>query len=327
MNEKILVIDHERDILKSLETLLTREGFQVRGTSGGEEAISVLASESFDLVIMDIRIPKVEGVELMKRIKHFDEEIEVIVLTGAVSVDNAIKALRYDGAVDFLIKPLDNMDKLIISVRQALRKRMLNKEKKARENKLEQYYLEVESRTREFTHEISKVNEEMKTSLMTGGQYRIPKKDLDSFIQKGGIHPLANHQPLRNKVLIVDDEPLIRQLLTDILSIHDYEKEVASDGFEAGTKIMKFKPDLIILDLIMPGLDGFEVCRRIREDPDTSHIKILAITGFDTKEHRKRIMEAGADGYLAKPVAKDMLLQNVAILLDRGEKFSKKISA
>ncbi|MBL7205913.1 MAG: response regulator, partial [Desulfobacteraceae bacterium] len=69
-------------------------------------------------------------------------------------------------------------------------------------------------------------------------------------------------------------------------------------------------------DLIMPGMDGFEVCRRIKENSN-SPIKILAITGYDTQENRDRIMEAGADGYMAKPVMRDALLRHVEDLLNR----------
>ena len=111
-------------------------------------------------------------------------------------------------------------------------------------------------------------------------------------------------------------------MFTTMLSAHQYETEVASSGFEAGAKVMKFKPGLIILDLIMPEMSGFEVCRLIKKDPDTSHIKILTITGYDTEENRDRIMEAGADGYLAKPVVMDTLLQHVENLLNNKKYFT-----
>jgi CheY-like chemotaxis protein len=92
---------------------------------------------------------------------------------------------------------------------------------------------------------------------------------------------------------------------------------------EAGVKAMEFKPGLVILDLIMPGMDGFEVCRRIKENSGTSHIKILAITGYDTDENRERIIEAGADGYLAKPLERGILLQQIEGLLNRRGNMSK----
>ena len=115
--------------------------------------------------------------------------------------------------------------------------------------------------------------------------------------------------------MIVDDDPLILDLLTKILSAQKYETEVASSGLEAGAKVVKFEPGLIILNLIMPGMSGFEVCRQIKENPDTSHIKILAITGYDSKENREKIMKAGADDYMAKPLMRDILLRHVEGLL------------
>ena len=268
MNEKILIIDREPDIRKALETLLRKEGYQVWNVSMGEEAIDTLKSDTFDLVIMDINMPGTNGLQLMRNIKELKKAIEVIVLTGLNSINNAVQALRAEGAFDFLIKPLENYDQLLISVKQALEKRRLNIEKNA-------------------------------------------------FVRKTG-----HHQPAGKKILIVDDDPQIQELISEMLSAHQYETEVASSGFEAGAKVMKFKPCLIILDLIMPEISGFKVCRSIKEDPDTSHIKILAITGYDTKENRDRIMEAGADGYLAKPVVMDTLLQQIEDLLNNNKYFT-----
>jgi DNA-binding NtrC family response regulator len=127
MNEKILIIDHEPDILRALEAILTKEGYQVRSASGREEAVSVSKSEAFDLVIMDIRMPGMDGLEFMRQIKKSGDDIEVIVLTGSVSIENAVKALRDDGAFDFLTKPLENVGQLINSVKEALQKHRLHK--------------------------------------------------------------------------------------------------------------------------------------------------------------------------------------------------------
>lgn len=129
MNEKILIIDHEPDIRKDLETILAKKGYQVMAASGSEAAISVLKSEPLDLVIMDIRMPGMDGLEFMREVKKLGDDIEVIVLTGSVSVENAVKALRDDGAFDFLTKPLKNVDQLINSVKEALQKQRLHKKK------------------------------------------------------------------------------------------------------------------------------------------------------------------------------------------------------
>ena len=157
---------------------------------------------------------------------------------------------------------------------------------------------------------------DLKASQTPGGHFRILRKDLDAFIVERGMYPLANNLSSGKKILIVDDDPQIRDVLTQILSANDYETETASSGFSAGAKVATFKPGLIILDLLMPQMSGFEVCRLIKEDPQTSHIKILIITGYDTEENREKIIKAGADDYMAKPLTKDALLVHVAGLLN-----------
>jgi DNA-binding response OmpR family regulator len=144
------------------------------------------------------------------------------------------------------------------------------------------------------------------------------------FIQmrpfKKGMFPMASNRSSKKRILIVDDDPHIQGLLVKMLTAHEYATEVASDGFEAGIKIMKFRPGLVILDLFMPGMDGFQVCKQMKENPDTSHVKILILTGYDTKENRDRTIQAGADGYLAKPAEKDTLIRHVEDLLGLREK-------
>jgi excisionase family DNA binding protein len=161
---------------------------------------------------------------------------------------------------------------------------------------------------------------DLKASMTPGGQYRIHKADLEAFMHRNKMHPMARYKPINKKILIVDDEPNIQKTLTWMLSYNGLQTEVAGDGFEAGIKVMSFKPGLIILDLFMPGIDGFEVCRRIKEDKVTSHIKVLAITGYDSPENRDRIMALGADGYMAKPLERKTLLQNVYALLNNRER-------
>lgn len=131
VNEKILIIDREADIRKNLETLLRKNGYLVRSASRADEAIEALKSTSFDLVIMDIRIPDMNGLQLMKQIKDIDDDLEVIVLTGATSPKDIINVLRGSrGAIDFLSKPLDNLDQLTVSIERALVEQKLKREKR-----------------------------------------------------------------------------------------------------------------------------------------------------------------------------------------------------
>ena len=92
MKEKILIVDDEPDILKTLESILRGEEFRVKSAHDGREAISVFKSESFDLVITDMKMPGMKGTEVVREIKQLDEDMEVIILTGFASIDSAIKA-------------------------------------------------------------------------------------------------------------------------------------------------------------------------------------------------------------------------------------------
>ncbi|MBT3258296.1 MAG: response regulator [Deltaproteobacteria bacterium] len=156
---------------------------------------------------------------------------------------------------------------------------------------------------------------ELKASLTPGGHYRILKKDLEAFARQKGMYPLANYKPPGKRILIVDDDPAIREIIEKTLSAYQYETETAAEGFEAGVKVPTFQPNLIILDIHMSGKDGFEVCRQIKQNPATAHIKILIITGYDSEENQNRTISEGADGYLAKPFEKDTLLRHVKNLL------------
>ena len=155
----------------------------------------------------------------------------------------------------------------------------------------------------------------MKVSVTPGNHHRILKEDLESFLIDNGMYPLAYKNFPRNSILIVDDDPAVRKVLSKSFFNLKYRTEVAEDGFEAGIKLMQFKPDLIILDLMMPEMDGFEVCRKIKTDPAISHIKILVLTGYGTEENRERVIKAGADDFLVKPVEIDVLVRHIGELL------------
>ncbi len=151
-NPKVLIIDDEPDILKTLETILTREEFEVKAAHDCREAIAVFTSESFDLVITDIKMPGMDGTEVLREIKQLDEDMEVIILTGFASIESAVKTLRDDGAFDYLTKPLENIDELIHAVNRALEKRRLRLDNKKKTEELakanEELRIEIEERKR-----------------------------------------------------------------------------------------------------------------------------------------------------------------------------------
>src|SRR5512140_519035 len=117
------------------------------------------------------------------------------------------------------------------------------------------------------------------------------------------------------KILVVDDNPLNVKMLADILAFNHYQVVKASGGREALAQLQAEKPDLVLLDVMMPDLDGYSVCTAIRANPDTAMLPVVMVTALDPREERVKGVEAGADDFLSKPVNQQELLARVRSLL------------
>jgi CheY-like chemotaxis protein len=119
-------------------------------------------------------------------------------------------------------------------------------------------------------------------------------------------------------VLIVDDYDEGREICAEYLSYHGYQVATAEDGEEALAKARQLRPALILLDLALPKVDGWEVARRLRADEDTSHLVILALTAHALDELGRRALAMGCDGLVTKPVIPRELERRVREALDRA---------
>ena len=135
-----------------------------------------------------------------------------------------------------------------------------------------------------------------------GGHYRVTEEEFDRFRLSRRI-PAASAAPEElPKVLIIDDDPVTLAALADAFTwVGRYKVEVAQDGYEGLIRVGSFRPDVLVLDLRMPGLNGFQVCRRIKADPVTRPIRILAVSGYAQGDTTVRAFEAGADAFFEKP--------------------------
>ncbi len=161
MNERILIVDDERDILKFLSIVLEREGFQVKIATGGEKAMDIFRRQPCEVVISDIRMPGMDGMELMKCLKAMDEDVEVIILTGFVTLDNAITSLKDGAASDYLIKPLESIDDLLVSINRALEKRKFHIKNRTIFNELKKAKAELEHKVAQRVRDLKRVNGEL----------------------------------------------------------------------------------------------------------------------------------------------------------------------
>ena len=154
---------------------------------------------------------------------------------------------------------------------------------------------------------------QLKAGKTPGGHRRVAKEDLIAFLRRQKLPVPPELSPPPPRVLAVDDEESVTAWLTEeIKAAHpDFEILEANDGYSAGEIVALSKPDVVILDLRMPGIDGFEVCRRIKSREETKDISIIAITAHPSDEAQRRILEAGATAYLAKPLDIEALLAEV----------------
>jgi two-component system phosphate regulon response regulator PhoB len=120
----------------------------------------------------------------------------------------------------------------------------------------------------------------------------------------------------KRRVLLADDEPGLRRLIGTTLGTQDFDVLYAVDGEEALRMARQHHPELILLDVNMPKLDGFQVCKSLKSDPETSNIKVVMITARGTDVDRARGREVGADDYFIKPFSPIQLLNKVYALLE-----------
>jgi excisionase family DNA binding protein len=155
---------------------------------------------------------------------------------------------------------------------------------------------------------------QLKAATTAGGHHRILPSDLQSFMEKKKM-PVRFRGRNKKRILIVDDDDSIRKFFSRILDREDMELAYAADGFDAGLKTVQFEPDLVILDLFMPEMNGFAVCQKIKENNDTANIKIIAISGYDTKENVERIFQCGANDFCPKPLNKQTIIKAIDNLI------------
>ena len=150
----------------------------------------------------------------------------------------------------------------------------------------------------------------LRAETTDGGHRRYPVSEVLRLAKKKGIE-LELPDDLSLRVLIVDDDDQFSQFIKEYLQeIPEVSAiAIANSGYLAGSLIPRFKPDVVLLDLKMPGLDGFEVCRLIKADVQTRFIRVIAMSGYCTNENRREIIEAGAEDCLSKPFPAVMLKQ------------------
>ena len=120
---------------------------------------------------------------------------------------------------------------------------------------------------------------------------------------------------VKQTVLVVDDDPLILRVVSTVLDLEEFEVVTARSADEALQYLATARPHVVVSDVMMPDIDGFELCERIRQDPDHAKVPIILLTARDSDEDRRRGVDAGGDAYLTKPFSPLELIDEIDRLL------------
>ena len=160
-------------------------------------------------------------------------------------------------------------------------------------------------------------NGTLKGFRVPGSRFRrIPREQLYQFMKENGI-PTDALESGKRKVLIVDDDEELVELLVDVFARDArFEIRTANNGFDAGMFVKEFRPDIVILDVMLPDINGKEVCQRVRSDSSLESVQIICISGMVEQDKIADLKAAGANDFMQKPFAVDRLLDRACDLLE-----------
>lgn len=160
-------------------------------------------------------------------------------------------------------------------------------------------------------------NGTLKGFRVPGSRFRrIPREQLYAFMKDNGI-PTDALESGKRRVLIVDDDEELVELLSDVFAKDGrFDIRTANNGFDAGMLVREFRPDLVVLDVMLPDINGKEVCQRVRSDERLESVKIICISGMVEQDKIAELREAGANDFMHKPFNVDRLLDRACDLLE-----------
>ena len=283
---KVLLVDDEEAYVKTLAERMEMRDVGSRVALSGEEALDMLEHEPPDVMVLDLRMPGIDGMEVLERVKKSHPQIEVIILTGHGSEKEEKEARRL-GAFEYLQKPADT-SQLLKTVRSAWAKSL-----KATVEFLKESQEEFDKSMAAAAFAEAGAPEIARETMEKSSppQHEAAPKTVDDETEVA---------PSTLRVLFVDDEEDFVRTMAERMEMRDVGSDVALDGEQALQMLQEEVPDVMVLDLRMPGIDGMEVLRRVKKQYPTMEVIIMTGHGSDRDEAEARRL--GAFDYLRKPV-------------------------
>lgn len=301
---KILLIEDEPDQSKIIKLRLESRGYQVITAYKAEEGMKLALEEKPDLILMDMILPGMHGLEATIELKRMPEtkEIPIIALT-AMSMPDFQHACYQDGVCAFIKKPYEPED-LFDEIGKNL-------------NKKPKEFVETESLEKEpggISSHTDIENQEMNREIVKNEEKQREAKSSEE--RMGDTKERGKTTEIPKKILIVDDDPDLIKMIGMRLLTWGYEVVVASDAFSATKRAHQVKPDLVLLDMMLPGGGGEGVFENLRKSMNTMLIPVILISAkyFQTGLEEKA-KQMGAEGAIAKPFEAEELIAKVKKVL------------
>ncbi len=287
---KILIADDEKEIVQSIFRLLTREGYLVDTVTDGKAALEKIRKDNFDIVIADIVMPGVEGIKLLKEVKTFSPEIEVIILTGYGSVPSAVKAMKL-GAFDYITKPFDNLE-LKIRIKNIAEKKRLEKEVerlKIQSNKPGPYYPDLIgfSKVMQKVYTLIEKIAISNCNLLITGETGTGKEVIAKVIHKNSPRKKGPFIPINCKAIpesVIENELFghERGAYTDAKESKKGFFESADGGILFLDEITEISPGIQVK--LLRSIEDKKIYRLGKTQPVDVNIRIIASTNRNVKE-------------------------------------------
>jgi DNA-binding response OmpR family regulator len=269
MPERVLVVDDEAVNRELIEAILIDAGYEVVLASDGPSALAEVQAHPPDLILLDLLMPGMHGLEVCQRLKQKEATVRIpVIVVTAVGQITAKEAALTNGADDFVTKPFQPAD-LRARVQAMLKVRQIREEL---------------DRTLAYLHELeTERRAQRRQALMQAGAGPLPQR---------------SDGPTRIPILLVDDEVLTREFYGDLLTEHGFDVLAASSGSEALSFIASKPVETVVLDIVMPEVSGLEILETLRwQDPD---LPVIMLTGHATSQNAMAALKLGAFDFIVK---------------------------
>lgn len=339
----VMIVDDTARNVQVLAAVLDTAGYKIAAASDGRQALDMMAAVAPDLVLLDVMMPGMDGFEVCRKMMSTPATatIPVILLTARTAPEDIAQGFA-SGAVDYVTKPF-NATELLARVKTHVRlrtaKRVRSRQIAALKKNLthihalsgllpicsqckkirsdEGYWQQLEVYISDhcdakFSHGIcpdcviEHYAEYAPDGSAGAGASGRPAAVTDT--PKGAAGGVTGQS---STILIVDDLPKNLQVLGNLLKTNGYRVAAAIDGAQATTMIKEIPPDLILLDVVMPNMDGYTLCGALKAAPATAHIPVIMLTAKTDRDDIARGFESGAEDYVTKPFNTAELLSRV----------------